>query len=58
MVLLEPLGAETLVTVRLGQREMVARCPASFREPPGTAITLHVAAGHLHLFDAASGAAI
>jgi multiple sugar transport system ATP-binding protein len=56
--LLEPLGAETLVTLRIGQAEMVARCPASFREPPGTALTVHLRAAHLHLFDAASGQAL
>ncbi len=59
VVLLEPLGAETLVTLRLGRLcEMVARCPASFRQAPGTLLTLHIAAGHLHLFDATTGAAI
>ena len=56
--LLEPLGAETLVTLKVGRVEVVARCPASFREPPGSAVTLHVAPAHLHLFDAASGAAL
>ncbi|MFO1311078.1 MAG: sn-glycerol-3-phosphate ABC transporter ATP-binding protein UgpC [Burkholderiales bacterium] len=56
--LLEPLGAETLVTLKVGRAEMVARCPASFHEPPGRAVTLHVAPAHLHLFDAASGAAV
>jgi len=56
--LLEPLGAETLATMKLGGTEMVARCPASFRPPPGTAVTLHVNPMHLHLFDAASGAAL
>jgi multiple sugar transport system ATP-binding protein len=58
VVLLEPLGAETLVTLRLGQCEMVARGPASFRQAPGTELTVYVAGEHLHLFDAASGAAI
>ena len=56
--LLEPLGAETLVTLRLGSVEMVARCPASFREAPGTAIEVFVDPTHLHLFDAATGAAL
>jgi multiple sugar transport system ATP-binding protein len=56
--LLEPLGAETLVTLRIGSAEMVARWPASFREPPGTAIDVHLAPRHLHLFDATSGEAI
>jgi multiple sugar transport system ATP-binding protein len=56
--LLEPLGAETLVTLRIGSAEMVARCPASFRERPGTPIEVFLAPQHLHLFDAASGEAI
>ncbi|MBA4175762.1 MAG: glycerol-3-phosphate ABC transporter ATP-binding protein [Leptothrix sp. (in: Bacteria)] len=56
--LLEPLGAETLVTLRIGRAEMVARWPASFREAPGTPLDVHLAPQHLHLFDAASGAAI
>jgi multiple sugar transport system ATP-binding protein len=56
--LLEPLGAEVLVTIGIGNAEMVARCPATFREPPGTRMMLHVAPAHLHLFDAASGAAL
>jgi len=55
VALLEPLGAETLVTLKIGSAEMVARCPASFREPPGTRLTVHVDPRHLHLFDAASG---
>ncbi len=56
--LLEPLGAETLVTFRIGRAEMVARCPASFRDKPGTAVTVYLRAPQLHLFDAASGAAL
>ena len=56
--LLEPLGAETLVTLRIGNAEMVARCPASFRERPGTALDVYLSPQHLHLFDAASGAAL
>jgi multiple sugar transport system ATP-binding protein len=56
--LLEPLGAETLATLKIGAAEMVARCPASFRERPGTPVALHVAPGHVHLFDAESGQAL
>jgi multiple sugar transport system ATP-binding protein len=58
VVLVEPLGAETLVTLRAGDREMMARVAASFAQPPGSAITLHVNASHLHLFDADSGLAL
>ncbi len=56
--LLEPLGAETLITLRIGGAEMVARGPAAFRQPPGTALEVWLHPQHLHLFDAASGAAI
>ena len=59
VVLVEPLGAETLVTLRLGHQpdapELMARVAASFAQPPGSAITLHVNASHLHLFDAETG---
>jgi multiple sugar transport system ATP-binding protein len=58
VLLLEPLGAETLVTLRIGSAELVARCPASFQQRPGTAVTLHVEPRHLHLFDAAGGQAL
>ncbi len=58
VTLLEPLGAETLVTFKLGAAEVVARCPAAFRDKPGTRLTVHVSPAHLHLFDRASGAAL
>ena len=56
--LLEPLGAETLVTLRIGSAEMVARAPASFREKPGTPLHVYLSPQHLHLFDATSGVAL
>ncbi len=56
--LLEPLGAETLITLRIGSAEMVARGPAAFRQAPGSAIDVWLNPQHLHLFDAASGTAI
>jgi multiple sugar transport system ATP-binding protein len=56
--LLEPLGSETLVTLRIGRAEMVARCAADFRQSPGTRLSVHMNPRHLHLFDAASGAAL
>jgi multiple sugar transport system ATP-binding protein len=58
VVLLEPLGAETLVTLQCGAAEMVARLPAQFRQGPGTAATVHVNPAHFHLFDAETGAAV
>ena len=56
--LLEPLGAETLVTLRIGRAEMVARAPASFNDEPGTPIDVYLSPQHLHLFDAKTGAAL
>ncbi len=56
--LLEPLGAETLVTLKLGASEVIARAPAAFRDAPGTPLKLHVQPSHLHLFDPQSGAAL
>ena len=58
VALLEPLGAETLVTLKIGRAEMVARAPASFRDKPGTALDVFLSPQHLHLFDAASGVAL
>jgi multiple sugar transport system ATP-binding protein len=58
VALLEPLGAETLVTLKIGNAEMVARAPASFRNKPGTTLDVYLSPQHLHLFDAASGAAL
>ena len=58
VTLLEPLGAETLVTLQIGAVEMVARAPASFHQQTGSAIDVYLSPQHLHLFDADSGAAI
>jgi len=55
VVIIEPLGAETLVTVRLGDGEAVARCGADFRAAPGTPITVYLQSAQLHLFDQATG---
>ena len=55
VVLVEPLGAETLVTLRTGQAELVARVAASFALAPGAPIQVHVQPEHLHLFDADAG---
>jgi multiple sugar transport system ATP-binding protein len=56
--LLEPLGAETLVTLKVGGAALIARLAASFREAPGTPLSVHVNPAHLHLFDPQSGAAL
>lgn len=56
--LLEPLGAETLVLLKVGNVEMTARCNAAFRDRPGTKLTVHMNPSHMHLFDAGTGAAL
>ena len=56
--LLEPLGAETLVSLKIGATEMISRCNAAFRDPPGTRLAVHMNPRHLHLFNATSGAAL
>jgi multiple sugar transport system ATP-binding protein len=58
VVITEPLGAETLVTFKVGDSEMVARCPAQFSGKAGDAMTIHMHGAHMHLFDAANGAAL
>ena len=58
VALLEPLGSETLVTFKIGSAEMVARCSAAFHEPAGRRLPVFIHPSHMHLFDAASGAAI
>jgi len=58
VVISEPLGAETLVTFQVGQVELVARCAASFKQPPGTALTLYLNPSAMHLFDKDSGQAV
>jgi multiple sugar transport system ATP-binding protein len=58
VALLEPLGAETLLTLQLGNAEMIARVSASFHQAVGSAIDVHVNPRHLHLFDKASGQAL
>ena len=58
VVLTEPLGAETLVTWRIGAVEMVARCAASFSRKPGEQMPVYLAAEHMHLFNADTGFAL
>ncbi len=55
--LVEPLGAETLISVRVGDAEMVARVGAGFRQPPGAALTLYLNPHQLHFFHRDSGLA-
>lgn len=58
VVVVEPLGAETLVTLQCDTGEMVARMPPNVRFAPGTEITVYFDLDKLHLFDPASGMAL
>ncbi len=58
LVLLEPLGAETLATFSVQGQELTARLAADFRRPLGSPCPLYFDPAHLHLFDADSGLAL
>lgn len=58
VVISEPLGAETLVTFRVGQSELVARCAPGFKTPAGADQTLYLDPAAIHLFDKTSGQAL
>ena len=58
VMLLEPLGSETLVTMKIGNTEWITRCAASFKERRGHRLDLFVPIKALRLFDASTGQAI
>jgi multiple sugar transport system ATP-binding protein len=58
VMLLEPLGSETLVTLKVGRAEWIARCPASFKQAPGHRLDVFVPPEALRLFDNANGRAV
>ena len=58
VVLTEPLGAETLVTFKVGNCELVARCAASFHQKPGHTMPIYLSSAHMHVFDSGSGVAL
>jgi multiple sugar transport system ATP-binding protein len=53
----EPLGNETLVAVKVGDELINVRAPADFAPSVGARCGVYPAAGHIHLFDPDSGAA-
>jgi multiple sugar transport system ATP-binding protein len=53
--LVEPMGAETWVTVERGEARLVARCPADFEAPPGAPVHLTFEPARLHWFDREDG---
>lgn len=58
VVMTEPLGADTLVTLRVADSDVVARWPPHFSGRRGETVCAHFSVSHMHLFDAESGAAL
>jgi len=58
VVVLEPLGAETLVTLRIGAQEVVCRTRPDVSVQPGQTVEAQLRLDKLHLFDADDGTAL
>jgi multiple sugar transport system ATP-binding protein len=54
----EPLGNETLVAVRVGGEVLNVRAPAGFERPVGERCGVRPEPAHIHLFDVESGDAL
>jgi multiple sugar transport system ATP-binding protein len=54
----EPLGADTLIFSRIGEREIVCRVTPEAGAATGANITLQANMNHMHLFEPESGAAL
>ena len=58
VVVVEPLGAETLVTFHSAGGELVARMPPTVRYSAGQRVTIYLDMDRMHLFDGADGRAL
>jgi multiple sugar transport system ATP-binding protein len=58
VVLIEPLGSDTLGRLRIGASEITGRFPPEARLAAGTRLPVNLALDSMHLFDPAGGAAI
>ncbi len=56
--LVEPVGSDVHAYVRAGSHPLVVRLPADRLPEPGATLWLRMMPGHLHLFDAVTGAAL
>jgi multiple sugar transport system ATP-binding protein len=54
----EPLGADTLIVSRIGEKEIVCRTAPEVGAGVGATIAVHANMNHMHLFDRESGAAL
>ncbi|WP_291296776.1 ABC transporter ATP-binding protein [Elioraea sp.] len=55
VLVVEPLGHETLVVLRVGTSQVVARAPARSDVTPGQRLPFSINRQRVHLFDAATG---
>ena len=55
VLLCEPMGNETIVTLTSAGDRVVARAPSDFDVPQGGAVFFSIAPGKAHIFDAESG---
>jgi len=53
--MVEPLGAETLITLALGSQQAICRAPAGVLAAIGDSLTVSVLASHLHGFSSDTG---
>ncbi len=53
--LIEPLGAETLLTVCVDETEIIVRAPASFKSPLGGSLDVFLPTSKLHFFKSTTG---
>jgi ABC-type sugar transport system ATPase subunit len=58
VVVLEPMGNETIAVLDAGGTRVVARGPADLAVRPGSTVWFSVSADHVHFFDSATGRAI
>jgi multiple sugar transport system ATP-binding protein len=58
VVMVQPLGAETILTLRCGELAFVARTDARESYRPGEIVEVYVHTAHAHLFEPANGNAI
>ncbi len=58
VLLVEPMGMDTLVHARVGEETVIARCDPSVAARPGEAMRFGVDVGRISLFDPADGRAI
>jgi multiple sugar transport system ATP-binding protein len=53
--LIEPLGAETLVTVGIDDAELIIRAPANFKSALGVSMDVYLPISKLHFFNSITG---